>query len=96
MTARSGPSSPRALALAASRIDGGREAVAARVDRALGFEPHDWNVRRPKGIDRSQPHEWTNASHPDYVPKAAWSRIGEPRWRKLERMALELASGGEG
>jgi hypothetical protein len=82
------------LALAAGRIRGGRENVAAQVDRALGFKPGNWYVRRPKGIDKSQPHDWTNASHPDYVPKAAWSRIAEPRWRALERMALELASGG--
>lgn len=83
------------LALAAGRVKGSRQAVAARVDRALGFKPRHWYVRRPKGIDRSQPHEWTNASHPDYAPKAAWSGISESRWRALERMALDMASGGE-
>jgi hypothetical protein len=81
------------LALAASRVKGGRAAVAAQVDQALGFRSSDWYVRRPKGIDSSQPHDWTNASHPDFKPKAAWSRIHESRWRNLPRLALGLASG---
>jgi len=81
------------LALAAGRL-GGRGPVEARVDRVLGFQAGDWYAKRPALADRTQPHEWTNASFPNDRPRAVWPKVAAPKWRALQRLALELAGGG--
>jgi len=81
------------LLLAAKRGRGGKKALERRVNRLLGMDEQAWFTRRPAYVTKKSPKDWTGADFAtEEPPIAGWKEFSPAAWRKLRRLAADLAS----